>query len=186
MWIAILAAGMLSLILTHSFYTDFMAKEIPWNANDSVRDVGNFHAFAAAAELYMRDHAADPLYLPLNTKVVRWHGYTNAGGVTVRGLSQARGLPPALANAAIDPTWRIHITGNSYVLCTGMTVGGVVGMANLPASPLWNPAFTWRQDNMTINNGTQAVEMVTFDVDASTASLCKCDPTMSSGVTQCL
>lgn len=186
MWIAILAAGLLSLIVANSFYTDFMDREIPWNANEMAKDLGNFHVFATAAELYMRDHAADPLYLPLNTSVVRWADYTNGGGTTVRGLGAAKGLPPGLANAAIDPTWRIHIVGGSYVLCTGMTAGGVVRMANLPASPLWNPANAWQQSNLTVNNGTNTVEMVTFDVEAASAALCKCDPTMSSGATQCL
>ncbi|QAU35245.1 hypothetical protein [Janthinobacterium sp. 17J80-10] len=191
MWIAILAAGLLSLIVANSFYTDFMVREIPWNANERVKDAGNFHAFATAAELFMRDHGGDPAYLPTGAKladgtsIVRWTGYS-MGSVNVKGLSEAKGLPAGLAQAAIDPTWRIRTTGSGYVLCTGMTAGGVVRMANLPDSPLWNPAITWQQANLTVNNGTNAVEMVTFDVDAASAALCKCDPTMSSGATQCL
>lgn len=191
MWIAILAAGLLSLIVANSFYTDFMAREIPWNANEMAKDAGNFHAFATAAELFMRDHASDSAYLPTSAKladgtsIVRWTSYT-MGGVTVRGLSEAKGLPSGLAQAAIDPTWRIRTNGASYVLCTGMTSGGVVRMANLPDNPLWNPAISWQQGNLTVNNGTNPVEMVTFDVDTASAALCKCDPTMSSGATQCL
>lgn len=186
MWVLAFFAGLLSLIVANSFYTEYMDKLIPWNANETAKDVGNFHAFAVAAELYMRDHAVDTLYLPLNTTVVRWSNYTNGSGFTVKGLSHAKGLPPGLANVSIDPTWRIQIVGSSYVLCTGMSAGGVVKMANLPDSPMWNPDITWNQDNVTVMNGTSPVEMKTFDVDAASAAVCKCDPTVTSGASKCL
>ncbi|CAN5767094.1 hypothetical protein BH11PSE12_BH11PSE12_32540 [soil metagenome] len=189
MWVLIIAAGMLSLFVANSFYTDFMGKQIPWNANDTAKDIGNFHIFAAAAELYMRDHAADTAFFPTGTTVVRWANYNNTGGATVQGVSRAKGLPATLGTTNIDPTWRIHVVNSStYYLCTGMTMGGEVKMSNLTESPLWNPAITWQQGNLTVANGSvaaNAVSMVTFDVDAAGAALCKCDPTMSSGATQC-
>lgn len=173
MWIGVVAAGMLSLILAHSFFTEYMAKEIPWNANETARDVGNFHVFALAAELYMRDHAADASYLPANTTVVRWDAYKNASNLDVKGLKDAKGLPPGLQSANIDSTWRIEIIGSRYVLCTGMSMGSVAQMARLPDSPLWNPGIVWQQGNLTLTNGVSTFPAVTFGVDNTSANYCK-------------
>lgn len=173
MWIGVVAAGMLSLILANSFFTEYMTKEIPWNANETARDVGNFHVFALAAELYMRDHAKDPSYLPANTTVVRWNTYKNASNLDVKGLKDAKGLPQGLLSANVDPNWRIEIVGSSYVLCTGMTTGGVAKMARLPDSPLWNPGIAWQQSNLTLTNGSNTLPTVTFGVDNALADYCK-------------
>lgn len=168
MWIVAVAAGMLSLIVANSFYIEYMTKEIPWNASDSARDVSRFHVFAAAAEIYMRDHATDTSFLPTGTTVVRWE---TVGAVI--GLRNARGLSPALANVnSIDPAWSVRITGGSYVLCTGMTTGGVVKMAKLPESPVWNPSTSWEQRNTTVTVSGTPVPAVSFDVDAAGAASC--------------
>lgn len=169
MWIMALAAGILTLFLANSFYTEYMAREIPWNASDAMRDVGKYHVFALAAELYMRDHAADIAYLPTGATVVRWE--TSGGTI---GLKHAKGLPAALTNTVIDSAWRIEIIGgSSYVLCTSMSAAGTVKMANLPQSPLWNPAISWQQRNQSEFNGVNETEMVVFDVDADNAKYCK-------------
>ncbi|MBI1891890.1 MAG: hypothetical protein HYS18_14685 [Burkholderiales bacterium] len=170
MWITALAAAFLSLILAHSFYTEYMTKEIPWNAGETTKDVGNFHVFALAAELYMRDHAADTSYLPAGTTVVHW-SEPDAG--PLKGLNKTRGLPDGLKTANIDPSWRIQIASGTYILCTGMTAGGVAKMANLPQSLWWNPSIAWKQGNYTADNSGTKVDMVTFDVNDSTADACK-------------
>lgn len=167
MWIAVIFASMFSLFIAHSFYTEYMSKEIPQNANDAAKDAGNFHIFALAAELYMRDHSTDTSYMPSGTTVVHWSEPT---GGPLKGLKEAKALPSGLANVTtIDPNWRIQIVGDSYVLCTSMTMGGMVKMANMPQSRLWNPSIPWKQGNVTLSGGVRAV---TFDVDAMSAAVC--------------
>lgn len=157
MWALVIMAGMLMVFVANSFYTEYIQHEVPWNANDAAKDFGRYQAFAAAATLYMRDNAS----LMADTEV---------GAATI--MSNAKGLPSAYASLSttIDSSWKIHVLGGGdFLLCTGMSSGGVAKMSSLPQVLLWNPSIKWQQGNTTASGGNP---LVTFDVSSTLAQKC--------------
>lgn len=192
MWVLLVFGAMLSVMAVNSFYTEYMQKEVPWNANETTKNSANFKAFAAAANVYIRVHSGDTAYLPSGTQVVYWSDYTDRSGNTVKGLKRAVGLPAVLASADVDASWRIYIydtTTFDYVLCTAMPVSSISALNSLPDHPLWNSTASWVKSGWTSVGGKS---LVGFDVAKTTETKnvaneggCTCDPMVSSGVNKC-